>query len=136
MTFSGQNFCLYPYTPQYYNRQRRLQFQSNRLEADCLESSSAEKEQETWWLNMRQQCVLEAFGQQHPGLHQEKHCQQAKGRDYFPLPSTGAMTFRYKKDMDIPEQVQQTATKIINELEHQTYEERLGKLALFSLQKR
>lgn len=30
-------------------RQRRLQFQSNRLEADCLESSTAEKKRETWW---------------------------------------------------------------------------------------
>jgi len=41
-----------------------------------------------------------------------------------------------KKDMDILEQVHQTATEMISELEHMTYKETLEKLALFSLQKR
>lgn len=80
-------------------------------------------------LNMRQQCGCEASGQQHPGLHQEKRCQQAKGGDYFPLPSTGATTFRVLcpllgssvQDREILEQVQQRPTKMISELEHLTY---------------
>jgi len=43
------------------------------------------------------------------------------------LPST--------RDMDIQEQVQPWATKMIKGLEHLTYEERLRELRLFSLEK-
>ncbi|KAJ7402495.1 hypothetical protein BTVI_85903 [Pitangus sulphuratus] len=43
---------------------------------------------------------------------------------------------QYKTDMELLEQVQQRVTKMIRELEHLSYKERLVDLGLFSLQKR
>ena len=43
---------------------------------------------------------------------------------------------QYRRDMDLSESVQRSATKIIQGMEHLSYEDRLRELGLFSMEKR
>ena len=43
---------------------------------------------------------------------------------------------QYRRDMDLLERVQRRATKMIQEMEHLSYEDRLRELGLFSMEKR
>ena len=48
---------------------------------------------------------------------------------------SGVLCLQYRKDVELSEQVQSRATKMIRGLEHLSYEERLRELGLFGLQK-
>ena len=74
------------------------------------------------------------------GLHWKRSGQQGEGGDCAPLLSSweapsGVLCLQYRKDVELSEQVQSRATKMIRGLEHLSYEERLRELGLFGLQK-
>jgi len=88
-------------------------------------------------------CTHIPEGQPYPGLYQEKFGQQVEGGDSQPLfrsaetpPQVLLWSTQHKKDVDLLERGQRGAAKMIQGLEHLSYEERLRELGLFSLGKR
>ena len=120
-----------------------------RLGAELLERSSVEKG--PGCPGGKQVCHEPAVrpcgqeGQWYPGVH--KKSTDSRLREVI-LPLYSALTrprldycvqfwaSQLKKDTDLLEGIQQRATKMIKDLEHHLYKERLGNLGLFSLGKR
>lgn len=120
----------------------------NRLGSDLLKSSSVEKDFGILVdskLSISQQCSDGQESQQCPGMHHEEHCQQDKEADSAPLlsPCEARLEFhvhlwapQYKIDKELLKGVQQRDTKMMKEQKHFSYNERLRKMGLFSLEKR
>ena len=83
--------------------------------------------------------------QLYPGLHQKKHGKQGKEGDPAPLLCSvrphleyciQLWSPRYRRDVDLLEHILRTATEMMPEMEHLSYEDRLGELLLCILEKR
>ena len=120
-----------------------------KLREDLFESSPAKKNLRVLVdekLIMRQQCGLAAWKANYVLGCIKKGVAIREGEGIVPLYSALVRPHlqyhvqvwgpKYKKDMELLEQVQRRATKMIKGLKHTSYEERLRELDLFSLWKR
>lgn len=84
-------------------------------------------------------CTDNPESQSHPGMHQKEGGQQVEGGDSSPLllwVLRLALEPQCKKDVNLLEQVQREATKMMRKLEYLSCEDTMRELGYFSLEKR